>query len=999
MKFFSKTLLAMALFAAALAGAWAFLDAGQLAFQPSAVTAHACASGFQCSCNLPPTCKLWTDPTSRDSAGDVELYWDSTNSIGGSISPAVGSLQGAGGHVTVYIPSDTTFTGTFWNSLNQQFQCHTKVTVTPPQPSVSCTVSPASGGTTTTFTWTATASGGTPGYTYAWSGTNLSGKNGNPVTTTYSAAGTYAGSVTVTDSNGQTASANCTPSVTVTPPQNGCIIVHKEAYDTNGTPLTDVPQFSFTLDGGSTLSNNASGIVEFDNVTPGDHTVVESSASGWTSVTAASQPVHVNQGTPCAALYFKNEQVLTPPSTFTIKATKIVCNAESDLPNWSYSGNAITSTTATDYVASHPDCHLQPNWTFEWANGNQANPGDNTGVGGSGWTSFGPTNANGITTTTVPMSLLVNGEFWVREEWQSGYIPFTGIGGSDVSAEMYCNTDVKNYDNYDYVANPTAGNTYYCVAWNALPASPPNAPSCTLTANPNALSAPGTTTLTWTTTNATSASIDNGIYPIPSSQVSGGATSTPSISANTTFTMTVTGPGGTNTCHAPVTVTPPPGPSCHLSLTTAGGSPVSSINSGDSVVLSWTSSNVTSGSIDNNVGTASPVSSGSVTIYPPSSTTFNGTFTGPNGTATCSIPLTVNTGGGGGGGGGGGLNQPDVGLSEQPNPQPLAFVSLSQIPYTGFEAGPALTMIFWLAVAALSALIAYAIVGRGATRYALAYVLGTASGLPIQESDIGGDDTQGGYGRAYPSFDEGDAGITNAPSTAVSASVTTMAAPSVIMPFPVVPKIPATPPVRAPKAAVPEIIDIIESRAHAAGVLVSPEAAAQAAALSSDRSEALRRFGPILEEAVRTIPREDGWIMLTADKLHELSEKYPAMPPSALAPVDVQDAVVFAGAIASGDRESAFSIIRQLERDGLSGQGTKPTALMTATATAFDQMYRARHNSQPAPDLTLADKASRLSDVQLEHLVAVFTHALDHVYASPFTGVKLALAQAFEVVS
>ena len=212
-------------------------------------------------------------------------------------------------------------------------------------------------------------------------------------------------------------------------------------------------------------------------------------------------------------------------------------------------------------------------------------------------------------------------------------------------------------------------------------------------------------------------------------------------------------------------------------------------------------------------------------------------------------------------------------------------------------------MIFWLAIAALSALVAYAIVGRGAMRYALAYVLGTASGLPIQESDIGGEGMQSEYGRAYPIVDEGDRGAPSALGAAVSASMA-MAAPSVVMPFPVVPKIAA--PVRAPKAVVPEIVDTIESRAHAAGVLVSPEAATQAAALSTDQAEALRRFGNILDEAVRTIPREDGWIMLTADKLRELSAKYPAMPVSALAPLDTSAATAFAGAIASGDRENAF---------------------------------------------------------------------------------------------
>ena len=72
---------------------------------------------------------------------------------------------------------------------------------------------------------------------------------------------------------------------------------------------------------------------------------------------------------------------------------------------------------------------------------------------------------------------------------------------------------------------------------------------------------------------------------------------------------------------------------------------------------------------------------------------------------------------------------------------------------------------------------------------------------------------------------------------------------------------------------------------------------------------------------------------------------------------------------------------------------------MTATAVVFDKLYRARRDQKPAPDSTLADKASRVSPEQLGSLVAVFAHSLDHVYSSPFTGVKLALAQAFETLA
>ena len=71
---------------------------------------------------------------------------------------------------------------------------------------------------------------------------------------------------------------------------------------------------------------------------------------------------------------------------------------------------------------------------------------------------------------------------------------------------------------------------------------------------------------------------------------------------------------------------------------------------------------------------------------------------------------------------------------------------------------------------------------------------------------------------------------------------------------------------------------------------------------------------------------------------------------------------------------------------------------MTATASVFDKLYRARRDQRTAPDRALAEKAAQVSDDKLGQLVAVFAHSLDHVYASPFTGVKLALAQAFEIL-
>jgi len=48
-----------------------------------------------------------------------------------------------------------------------------------------------------------------------------------------------------------------------------------------------------------------------------------------------------------------------------------------------------------------------------------------------------------------------------------GYLAFAGVDSEDnVSAEMYCYTDVLNYDNYDFIENPKVNETYYCIAFN-----------------------------------------------------------------------------------------------------------------------------------------------------------------------------------------------------------------------------------------------------------------------------------------------------------------------------------------------------------------------------------------------------------------------------------------------------------------------------------------------------------------------------------------------------
>ena len=165
------------------------------------------------------------------------------------------------------------------------------------------------------------------------------------------------------------------------------------------------------------------------------------------------------------------------PEEITLVVNKIVCTYEEDLPNYGNGGPNITPTTAADWVASHQNCHLVDDWQFEWAPYNTPNPGDSLiGNAGGVWTSF-------VSSVNIPMPSGTENDtkLWVREVLPEGYIPFTfGANGDtnidNVSAEIYCHTDVLNYDNYERLDDISAGNTYNCVAWN-VPLEP-EGPSC-----------------------------------------------------------------------------------------------------------------------------------------------------------------------------------------------------------------------------------------------------------------------------------------------------------------------------------------------------------------------------------------------------------------------------------------------------------------------------------------------------------------------------------------
>lgn len=96
----------------------------------------------------------------------------------------------------------------------------------------------------------------------------------------------------------------------------------------------------------------------------------------------------------------------------------------------------------------------------------------------------------------------------------------------------------------------------------------------------------------------------------------------------------------------------------------------------------------------------------------------------------------------GGVGGGGGINSPTVTVDSSGFPvageQPLSFITLSQIPYTGFKAGTLMASIYWTVLILVSGIIAYSLLIKkvGAKLlYALRHTFGNDNAYVVEEDE------------------------------------------------------------------------------------------------------------------------------------------------------------------------------------------------------------------------------------------------------------------------
>ena len=152
------------------------------------------------------------------------------------------------------------------------------------------------------------------------------------------------------------------------------------------------------------------------------------------------------------------------------------------------------------------------------------------------------------------------------------------------------------------------------------------APTIAFSANPTTIGAGEMSTLVWTTSNATSVTIDNGIGAKP---FNGSVHVAPT--QTTTYTLTATGAGGTRTATVTITVAPPP----TIVFTATPGA----VLPGVSVTLEWQVFDATLVVIDPDLG-AQPFA-GSVTVTPKVTTAYTLTATGVGGARAMTVTVAV----------------------------------------------------------------------------------------------------------------------------------------------------------------------------------------------------------------------------------------------------------------------------------------------------------------------------------------------------------------------
>ena len=477
-------------------------------------------------------------------------------------------------------------------------------------------------------------------------------------------------------------------------------------------------------------------------------------------------------------------------------------------------------------------------------------------------------------------------------------------------------------------------------------------------ASPNSVRRGDAVNLSWNVTNADTVSISG----IDATAFSGSET----VNPNDDITYVLTATLGSETIECPTSVTISTGgggggsssPRCELDISDER------ISLGEEITLTWDTSRANDVTLADDEGnivftTDTMLSSekddyldGSITLAPTRDTEYTLTAERGSRDRTCRVSVELDD---------------DIVIIETRDQQPLvAGISLSAVPYTGFEAGPFMTIMFYALLVAWAFYIAYLVVIRK------------------QMSAAAEVDTTSNTVATMRSAEETRPDVF-VKSVTVPENTATQFAPA---------NLPVAEPVIGYEAnQVSETtVAAIEDRAHAQKALLSSDAIRHFVTTTEGSVERNEALDQVIAEAKSAYPLEDGWIVINESRMQNLCEvcKVNAeKTPETFVPTIVpKGSSSLAEAIVTGNVVAAYEMI-----------GNRPMFALADAAADLDAVYRNRQGENKIVSELLSVESEKLSDEQVKSMISSLTSALDGTYTNEADAVKMAIMKAVKEVA
>ena len=311
-----------------------------------------------------------------------------------------------------------------------------------------------------------------------------------------------------------------------------------------------------------------------------------------------------------------------------------------------------------------------------------------------------------------------------------------------------------------------------------------------------------------------------------------------------------------------------------------------------------------------------------------------------------------------------------VSVTQTRDREPLvAGIALSQVPYTGFEAGPVLTTLFYLLLIAWSLYLTYVLVIRKRL---------------LAEGEMAGSYTPPEPTASMHAMAQAEATRPDLfPAAEYTPSKTAAATAPQNLPTGTMAEV--TTPATAATATTP---NPLEERAHAQYALLSSDAIAYLTNAVGDATERLHLLDEIIAEAKRSYPLEDGWIVINEARMQQLCAVCQGVAQDTDAQSAETSASSLAEAIVTGNVLAAYELI-----------GQRPMIALADAAADLDALVRQRRGERTGVSSLLQSATTDLSDEQLQRMITALTGAIDGTYTDESAAVKMAIMKAVKEVA